>query len=114
MGKFLRLIAAGVLATGFTAEVSAQGIGTAASQARVRLACGTGRVVGAETLPNGSIRVTCEQQTRVPNQLGVTGLTPQATAAIVATVVLLPVILDDDSDGINVTTTSTGSAGERP
>ncbi|SFT92795.1 hypothetical protein [Sedimentitalea nanhaiensis] len=113
MGKILRLIVAGAMVAGSTAQVSAQGVGTAASEARVRLACGTGRVVSAETLANGSIKVTCEQQARLPSQLGLAGLTPEATAAIIATVVLLPLILNDDDDGTNVTTTST-TPGEGP
>lgn len=96
---------AGVLSAGFAAGAYAQGAATAVSEARVRLACGTGRVIGAETLPNGSIRVTCEQQARIPAELGLGGLTPEATAAIIATVVLLPILLDDDDS--SSTTTST-------
>ncbi len=123
MGKFLTVILAGALTTGIVAEGNAQdkqaaasnaGSRAATSEARARVACGTGRIISAQTLADGSIRVTCQQGAGVPRALlGLGRLSPEVTAAIAATVLMLPIILDDNDD-IHTTTSSTTGTGVGP
>ena len=98
MGKFHTFLLTAMLIAGQGLEAMAQSPGPALSEARYRLACGTGRVVGAETLPDGSIRVTCEQDTagsRLPQELAGASLTPETAAVILGTAVFLGVVLGD-------------------
>ncbi len=113
MVKISSLLIAGLLAAGMPIEVSAQGIGTALSEARVRLACGTGRVLGAEALPNGTIRVTCEQQvassaaaaTGLPRALEGGTLSPGLAGGAAAAAVLLIIAIGDDDTSSSTTST---------
>jgi hypothetical protein len=109
MGKISTLLIMGCLMAMPSTQTFAQAADPGLSEARIRLACGTGRVVGAETLPDGSIRVTCSQQTGLPAELAGTGLTPEVAAAIATTVVILGVVISDGSD--NTTTTTTNVSG---
>ncbi len=108
MGKFITLLMAASLLAIPASDVRAQVANTAANEARIRLACGTGRVVSAETLANGTIRVTCQQSSRLPSALGGAALSPAAAAGI--SVIFLCVVAcgGTDSEG---TTTSTRSFG---
>lgn len=106
MVKYSNMAIAGIFAAGLAAQVQAQAAPAALSQAQARLACGTGIVLGAVTLPNGSIEVTCETQAsaNVPTALA-GALTPEAAAALVVTVVVVGALVGD-SGSSNVTTTT--------
>lgn len=110
MGKISAILAMAVVMALPSTEGWAQTVDPALSEARVRLACGTGRVVGAETLANGSIRVTCEQTSQVPAALAGLALSPGATAAIFT--VLICIALCDGSETESTTTSTMGSGGE--
>ena len=45
----------------------AQTPATALNEARVRVACGTGRLISAQRLPSGAVRVTCAQANELTN-----------------------------------------------
>lgn len=110
MGKFLTILALAVATALPSTEGWAQTADPGLSEARVRLACGSGRVVGAETLADGSIRVTCEQISRVPLALGGFALTPAGAGAI--SVVVLCIALCGGSDSESVTTSTQDPGGE--
>lgn len=105
MVKFSSFLIAGVFAAGVAGQVHAQPAPAALSQAQARLACGTGIVLGAVTLPNGSIEVTCEAQaaSQVPAALA-GALTPETAAALVVTVVLVGALVGDGGSPAATTT----------
>ncbi|MDK3074227.1 hypothetical protein QO034_14000 [Sedimentitalea sp. JM2-8] len=109
MGKIFSSLMMACLVAAPATQGFAQALDPGVSEARVRLACGTGRVVGAETLANGSIRVTCSQESRLPAELAGAGLTPEVAAGIAAAVVVIILIGDDDSNNTSTTTTTRGS-----
>lgn len=110
MVKFSSLAIAGVFAAGLAGPIQAQTVPAPLSQAQARLACGTGIVLGAVTLPNGSIEVTCETQASANVPAALAGaLTPEAAAALVVTVVVVGALIGDGG-GSEVTTTTAPSA----
>ncbi len=106
MAKFSSIMIAGVFAAGLAAQAQSQTTAPL-TQAQARLACGTGVVLGAVTLPDGSIKVTCEAQAagQVPTALA-GALTPEAAAALVATVVIVGVLVGDGGSESSATTTA--------
>lgn len=110
MAKFSSIIIAGVFAAGLAAQAQAQVTPAPLSQAQARLACGNGIVLGAVTLPNGSIEVTCETQASANVPAALAGaLTPEAAAALVLTVVVVGALIGDGG-GSDVTTTTAPAA----
>lgn len=112
MTKISSIMIAGVLAAGLGGHAKAQVAPVALSQAEARLACGAGVVLGAVTLPNGSIEVTCEAQaaSQVPAALA-GALTPEAAAALVVTVVIIGALV---GDGGSTSATTTEAASSPP
>lgn len=106
MGNFSKILMAGIFSAGICGPVAAQVTPTPLSQAQARLACGNGIVLGAVTLPNGSIEVTCETQAsgggQVPAALA-GALTPEIAAVAAVTVVVIAIVAGDD----DTTTTTT-------
>lgn len=110
MGKFLTSLALAAIVALPVTTLPAQAQDQALSEAKARLACGTGQVLGAETLADGSIRVTCQQTNALPAALAGFTLSPAAAGAI--TVVILCAALCGGSESESITTTtSTGSLG---
>ncbi|WP_424987240.1 hypothetical protein [Microbulbifer sp. S227A] len=106
MAKFSSIMIAGAFAAGLAGQGLAQTTAPL-TQAQARLACGTGVVLGAVTLPDGSIEVTCEAQAagQVPAALA-GALTPEAAAALVVTVVLVGALVGDGGSGTTTTATA--------
>ncbi len=111
------LAALTLMAAGTAAQ--AQGGGAALTEARARLACGTGTPVSAVYLPSGAIEVTCRRnlrrvatdtaaasQNQPSDPLGGTGLTTPPVGAAVAATIILGIVV---GEGGSATTTSTGS-----
>lgn len=80
---------------------------TALEAAQRRAVCGSGVAVSATYLPNGSLQVTCRASS---NGLPDTGLTPEATAGVVAGALFLVLVADDDDGTTTTTTTTTGGS----
>ena len=106
MNKFLTILSVSAMLAIPGVNVDAQTGGSALAEAKTRLACGTGRIIGAETLANGSIRVTCQQSSALPGALAGAALTPPAAGAI--GVVVLCVALCGGSDNESTTTSTAG------
>lgn len=112
MNKLFACLAVGMLTLGLSHTALAQTGDAALSQAKVRLACGTGTVIASIFLPNGSLQVTCSQ---VPPDLSSTPLqgtglaAPTALAAVAIVTVLVIVTGGDDPEA---TTTTAEPVGE--
>ena len=108
MGKIFTFLVSGVLLLGVADGVSAQTSDQALSQAKARLACGSGTIISSQFLPDGSLEVTCSQspENTTSNLLEGTGLTTAEALGLVGVVVVLGVLIGDSGDG-TTTTTST-------
>lgn len=80
---------------------SAQPYATALEEAKARLACGTGNIVSAQRLADGSIKVGCEE---APLLTGLSG-NAQTTFLVVLTAITFGVLLGGE-DGVTTTTTA--------
>ena len=81
------ILSAGLLIFGFSQSAVAQVTNLALSQAKSRLACGTGAVVGSVFLPNGSLEVTCARPPK-PGEAATT--TTTATSVVQTTGLVAP------------------------
>lgn len=111
---FSRLLIAGLVAAGLGGAANAQVVPAGLSQAQARLACGTGIVLGAVTLPNGAIEVTCEAQAAgsgVPTALA-GALTPEIAAGIAAALVFVAVVAGDGGSSSTTTEALSPILGE--
>jgi hypothetical protein len=107
MFRYIAILSAGLLFLGSSNGVVAQVVDVALSEAKARLACGTGTVVASQLLPNGSLQVTCSQNasTTSSTPLQGTGLaTPAATGAVFVTIFL--VVIAGSGNETNTTTTN--------
>jgi hypothetical protein len=106
MVNFFRIVVAGILAVGLGGPALAQVAPAPLSQAQARLACGNGIVLGAVTLPDGSIEVTCEAQGAGQVPAALAGALTSEAAAVAAGVALFLVVISGSDDPATTTTTA--------
>lgn len=97
----------------FSGSLSAQVVDAALSEAKARLACGTGTVVSVQRLASGALQVTCSQNqvTTQSTVLDGTGLTPSVAVGAAVGLGVLAIVAGDSDDASTTTATTTGSGG---
>ena len=93
------------LPVGAYAQVSNLALG----QAKARLACGSGTVVASVFLPDGSLKVTCSQNTTESSPSQLTGSTLTAPAAFGLVVAMTFLVVNTNTSESGTTTVATGS-----